>query len=147
MMSGKKTVIFILGFCFCFCGLFFYFQTYAYYQEVYGVKSILVNEKKIKVWNYQGIKANTSALKMRSCFNSKPSEFVTLYPAKNAKPLSAPFWFSCFNSKKLQIAIDKGIIVAYLAVENEKPGIDRFVTIFPGGNGYEWRQLNERYLD
>ena len=51
------------------------------------------------------------------------------------------------NSKDLQNAIDVGNARAYLAVENEVEGIDRFVVIYPDGRGYEWRQLNKKYLD
>lgn len=146
-MTGKVTVIIILGFSFCFGVLFFYFQTFAYYREVSGLKFITVNTKKIEVWNYQGISAKTSALKMRSCFNTNVSAFQTLALAKKPQPLTAPFWFSCFNSKDLQNAIDVGNARAYLAEENEVEGIDRFVVIYPDGRGYEWRQLNKKYLD
>ncbi len=146
-MNGKITVTVILGFSIFFGILFYYFQTYAYYQEVSGVENILVSDKRIKVWNYQGIRADTSALKMRSCFKVQTSAFRALAPAENPQPLNAPFWFSCFNSKDLQNAIDDGSARAYLAKENEVEGIDRLVVIYPDGRGYEWRQLNKKYLD
>tara|TARA_B100000029_G_scaffold474429_1_gene516720 strand:- start:162 stop:602 length:441 start_codon:yes stop_codon:yes gene_type:complete len=145
-MSGKMTVIIILGSSFCFGILFFYFQTFAYYQEVLGLQSITVDSRKIEVWDYKGIRASTSALKMRSCFNAEVRDFQDLTLAKNPQPLSAPFWFSCFNSKDLQNAIDDGRAKAYIAVENERKGVDRLVIIYPDGKGYEWRQLNKKYL-
>jgi len=146
-MNGKVTVIIILGGSFCFGILFFYFQTFAYYREVSGLQKIIVDSKRIEVWNYQGIRASTSALKMRSCFNTEVKTFHNLTLAKNPQPLTAPFWFSCFNSKDLQNAIDDGTAKAYIAVENEVKGIDRLVVIYPDGKGYEWRQLNKKYLD
>ena len=60
-----------------------------------------------------------------------------------ASPLSAPFWFKCFNYEEIQSDIDKGVLKAYLAEENETPGIDRYIAISKNGLGYEWRQLNE----
>ena len=146
-MSGKITVITILGTSLFFGIIFFYFQSYAYYQEFSGVVKIEVQNRKIDVENYLGIKAKTSALKMRSCFVVKPSAFRNLSLAENPQPLKAPFWFDCFNSKDLQQAIDDKRAKAYLAKENEADGIDRLVVIFPNGRGYEWRQLNKKYLN
>ncbi|MFL2790291.1 MAG: DUF6446 family protein [Paracoccaceae bacterium] len=146
-MSGKITVVLILGFSFCFGIIFFYFQSFAYYQEVSGIKKIEVQDRKIEVKDYLGIRADTSALKMRSCFIAKSSDFRNLPPAKKPQPLNAPFWFDCFNSKDLQEAIDGGRAKAYLAKENEADGIDRLVVIYPNGKGYEWRQLNKKYLN
>jgi hypothetical protein len=132
-MSGKITVIIILGASLSFGIVFFYFQSFAYYQEFSGVAKIEVQDREIGVEDYLGIKASTSALKMRSCFVVKPAAFRNLPLAENPQPLKAPFWFDCFNSKDLQEAIDDDRAKAYVAQENEADGIDRLVVIFPNG--------------
>ena len=54
-------------------------------------------------------------------------------------------WFKCFDYEEIQSDIDKGVLKAYLAEENETPGIDRYIAISKNGLGYEWRQLNELF--
>ena len=51
--------------------------------------------------------------------------------------------YNVFNLDRIQYFIDNGKLKAYLAEENEYPGIDRYVAISINGIGYEWRQLNE----
>ena len=125
--------------------VFFYFQTYAYYSKVSNKEQIVVNKAQIKVEDYIGIRSDVSKLKLRGCFNIDPSAFKFLVTSFKASPLSAPFWFECFDYKEIQSDIDNGTLKAYLAEENEYPGIDRYVAISVNGIGYEWRQLNEKY--
>ena len=146
-MSGKITVIFLVGGSLIFGIAFFYFQTFAYYKKVNIKEEILVQSKKIKVTNYRGINSDISKLKLRGCFQVEPSYFDEFKTSNNASPLSAPFWFDCFDYKEIQSNIDKGFLKAYLAEENEAPGIDRYVAISKIGFGYEWRQFNEKYME
>ena len=99
----------------------------------------------IQVEDYIGIRSDVSKLKLRGCFNIDPSAFDFFDVSVKASPLSAPFWFDCFDYKEIQTNIDNGILKAFLAEENEYPGIDRYVAISVNGLGYEWRQLNEKY--
>jgi len=144
-MTGKITVILLIGVTLIFGIFFFYFQTYAYYSKVSTKNQIVVNKIQIKVEDYIGIRSDVSKLKLRGCFNTDPSAFEFFVTSVKASPLSAPFWFDCFDYKKIQFNIDNGTLKAYLAEENEYPGIDRYVAISINGIGYEWRQLNEKY--
>ena len=144
-MAGKITVILLIVITLIFGIVFFYFQTYAYYSKVSAKKQIVVNKTQIKVEDYIGIRSEVSKLKLRGCFNIDPSAFEFFVTSIKASPLSAPFWFECFDYKKIQSDIDSGILKAYLAEENEYPGIDRYVAISIHGIGYEWRQLNKKY--
>ena len=144
-MTGKITVILLIGVTLIFGIFFFYFQTYAYYSKVSTKNQIVVNKIQIKVEDYIGIKSDVSKLKLRGCFNVDPSAFEFFVTSIKASPLSAPFWFECFDYKEIQSDIDNGTLKAYLAEENEYPGIDRYVAISINGIGYEWRQLNEKY--
>ena len=144
-MTGKITVILLISVTLIFGLFFFYFQNYAYYSVVSSKKQIVVNKKQIKVKDYVGIRSDTSKLKLRGCFKLNPSEFKFFNRSSKASPLSAPFWFDCFDYKEIQNNIDDGTLKAYLAEENEYPGIDRYVAISINGIGYEWRQLNKKY--
>ena len=91
------------------------------------------------------MRSDVSKLKLRGCFKIDPSAFEFFVTSIKASPLSAPFWFECFDYKEIQSDIDNGTLKAYLAEENEYPGIDRYVAISINGIGYEWRQLNKKY--
>ena len=144
-MTGKITVILFIMITLIFGIVFFYFQTYAYYLKVSSKEQIVVNKTQIKVEDYIGIRSDVSNLKLRGCFNVDPSAFEFFVTSIKASPLSAPFWFECFDYKEIQSDIYNGTLKAYLAEENEYPGIDRYVAISINGIGYEWRQLNEKY--
>ena len=146
-MSGKITVIFLIGTTFIFGVIFFYFQTFAYYKTVNMKQEIQVNKKIIKVNEYVGIRSDISKLKLRGCFQVNPTHLDNFDTSNNASPLSAPFWFNCFDYKSIQSDIDKGLLKAYLAAENEAPGIDRYIAVYENGIGFEWRQLNKTYLE
>ena len=115
-------------------------------KKVSNKEIIVVNNKQIKVKNYLGIRSDVSKLKLRGCFKVDQSLFEKFDKNDKASPLSAPFWFKCFDYKEIQSDIDKGVLKAYLAEENETPGIDRYIAISKNGLGYEWRQLNEMFV-
>ena len=145
-MSGKITVILLIGITLVFGAIFFYFQNFAYYSKVSNKEIIVVDNKQIKVKEYLGIRSDVSKLKLRGCFKVDPSLFEKFDENDKASPLSAPFWFKCFDYEEIQSDIDKGVLKAYLAEENETLGIDRYIAIYKNGLGYEWRQLNEKFV-
>jgi hypothetical protein len=146
-MNGKFFVISMIIFTISFSIILYYFQVYAFYDRDDGLASIKVLGKNIEVDNYKGIDSVTSGLKLRGCFSVDPAELLHAPGITKATPLSAPFWFTCFDHVKIQIDIDKGYAKAFLVSENEKDGIDRVIAIYPDGNAFQWRQLNSRYLD
>ncbi len=146
-MSGKSAVILLVLFTIGFSIALYYFQVFAFYTKVDGLTSIKVLNRTVLVQNYEGIDSNSSGLKLRGCFKVDPEAFSELPRLTKATPLSAPFWFDCFNHIKIQEAIDLGKAKAILAAENEKDGIDRVVAIYANGDAFQWRQLNEKFLD
>ena len=146
-MNGKFFVTSLLFFTVIFSIILYYFQVYAFYIEADGQKSIKVFNKDVEVVNYRGIDSATSGLKLRGCFSVDPEEFLALPELVKATPLSAPFWFSCFDHIKIQLGIEKGYAKAFLVSENEKDGIDRVVAVYPNGSAFQWRQLNSKFLD
>ena len=146
-MNGKTLVISLLTFTVLFSIALYYFQVFAFYKKSDGLPSIKVLSKLIPVQNYRGIDSAASGLKLRGCFTVDTAEFSDLPTLSRATPLSAPFWFDCFDNVEIQKAIDTGKAKAFLVAENEKDGIDRVVAVFPNGNAFQWRQLNSKYLD
>ena len=146
-MSGKILVISLIIFTCVFSGLLYYFQVFAFYKRSDGLNFIGAFNQNVPVENYRGIDSATSGLKLRGCFDVDPERFAGFPTLVKATPLSAPFWFYCFDHVKIQKAIDSGQAKAFLVSENEKDGIDRVVAVFPNGMAFQWRQLNSKYLD
>lgn len=146
-MNGKILVISLIIFTFVFSAALYYFQVFAFYKRADGLASIEAFGDIIPVQNYRGIDSDTSGLKLRGCFDVDPQEFTEFPSLSRATPLSAPFWFNCFDHIKIQKAIDLGYAKAFLVSENEKDGIDRIVAVYPNGIAFQWRQLNSKYLD
>ena len=146
-MNGKLLVISLLTFTILFSIVLYYFQVFAFYKKSDGLSHIKVFARSVPVQNYRGIDSVTSGLKLRGCFSVDIDEFSQFQELEKATPLAAPFWFSCFDHKNIQEAIDSGNAKAFLVSENEKDGIDRVVAIYPNGNAFQWRQLNSKFLD
>lgn len=146
-MSGKILVISLVGFSFAFGFFVYYFQVFSYYSKVEGLDYIFVDGKKINVEQYYGLDSSISGLKLRGCFKVNIEDFKTFKKYKKATPLQAPFWFNCFDNEKIQKSLEKNEASAFLAEENELDGIDRIVAIYSDGRGYQWRQLNSKYME
>ncbi len=146
-MKGKTFSIGLGVFCFLFGVTLFYFQVFAFYSKVSDLDYIKFEGLPIAVSNYRGIDSDTSALKLRGCFNVDPNLFSTKPLAANPTPLAAPFWFDCFDYEYLSNELESGDARAYVAQPNEYDGIDRLVLVFASGEAYQWRQLNSKYLD
>lgn len=146
-MNGKVFAVGFVAFAVIFGAGLYYALVYAYYEKVNDVSEITVQDRTIAVSNYKGIDATSSGLKLRGCFDVTVADFEGLEQGVKAIPLSAPGWFKCYNVGKLQEDLDAGRAVAYLAVENEKDGIDRLVAVYPDGRAFQWRQLNEKYQE
>tara|TARA_B100001057_G_scaffold476828_1_gene545314 strand:+ start:713 stop:1174 length:462 start_codon:yes stop_codon:yes gene_type:complete len=147
IMSGKILVISLVGFSFAFGFFVYYFQVFSYYSKVEGLDYIFVDGKKINVEQYYGLDSSISGLKLRGCFKVNIEDFKTFKKYKKATPLQAPFWFNCFDNEKIQKSLENNDASAFLAEENELDGIDRIVAIYSDGRGYQWRQLNSKYME
>ncbi len=145
-MNGRVLMITMLTFALIFGAALWYFQVYAYYTEVTGLPTLRVQDREIAVTDYSGIDSETSGLKRRGCFIADPGAFTALDVMRKPTPLKAPNWFACFDYESLTLDLEAGRAKAFLAVENEKDGIDRVVAIYPDGRGFEWRQLNGKFV-
>jgi hypothetical protein len=138
-------MIAFLAFVVVFAAALVYFQLFAFYQRTEGVGGLEVAGTVVPIADYDGIDAATSPLKLRGCFRADPDAFAAVPPAPEAEPLTAPFWFGCFDARAIARDLDEGRATAH-ALETDRPeGFDLMVAIYPDGRGYLWRQLNERF--
>ncbi len=144
---GKFVAFMLVGFPLIFGAVLYYFQYYAYYEEVTGVTSIMVEGREVPITNYEGIRAESSNLKMRGCFNVDPAEFEGVAIAEDAVPLTPPSWFECYDVEALTHDLEAGEATAYYATMDDREGMDLIVMVYPDGRGFQWRQLNDEYQE
>lgn len=92
-----------------------------------------------EVADYRGIGLPSAPFDLRGCFTFTG----TLSQATMAtapKPPVGPAWFDCFDGPAIAADLAAGRATAILAAENEMPGADRIVAIYPDGRAFQWRQ-------
>ena len=130
-----------------------YTQQYAYYSPVAlgpGLAMTLVPTAggapvKLQADDFHGIDATSSPIRFRACFTvaTPLSELAARYaPYVKAEPLLAPGWFSCFDARKISLALQAGEAKAFLAQKGVAPDVDRVIAVFPDGHAFAWQQLD-----
>ena len=119
-------------------------------QEIRLVSVATGQPEPILVEGIEGVDAESSPIKFRSCFKTPMSlalltETYQVYP--DAEPLIAPTNFPCFDAEAIGAALDTGEAVAFLSEPEIHKGVDRVVAVFPDGRAFAWQQLNDTYKD
>lgn len=146
-MSGRRLMILFLAFVAVFAAALVYYQLFAFYERSGAVETLEVAGAAVPVADYQGIDARTSPLKLRGCFRADPLLFAAAEPAADATPLTAPFWFGCFDAGRLTEDLAAGRAAAYALGRDAPAGFDLMAAIYPDGRGYLWRQLGAIYRE
>ena len=144
-MNGKRFIFLFLGGVVFFTVALFYFQNYAYYDSTDTRQNFFLGNTRHEISNYQGIDSESSALKLRECFVIDSLDNIDLSKYEKPTPLTAPFWFKCFNAEKITKDLLEGKASAFLLKKEEFDGIDNVIAIYPDGKSYRWRQLNSKY--
>ena len=144
-MNGKSFIFLFLGAVVIFTVALFYFQNYAYYDASDLKQNVLLGNKRYEISNYQGIDSRSSALKLRECFVIDSLDNIELSKYEKPTPLTAPFWFKCFNAERITKDLLDGKASAFLLKKEEYDGIDNVIAVYPDGKSYRWRQLNSKY--
>ncbi len=144
-MNGRRFITLFLSSVVIFTGALFYFQNYAYYDSIDIRQNILLGEKRYEISYYQGIDSESSGLKLRECFVVDILDDISLPKYEKPTPLTAPFWFKCFNAERITKDLENGKASAFLIKREEFDGIDDVIAIYPDGRSYRWRQLNTKY--
>ena len=145
-MNGKRFIFLFLSGVVLFTVALFYFQNYAYYDSLEIRQNILFGNKRYQISNYKGIDSKSSGLKLRECFIVDSLDTIELPKYEKPTPLTAPFWFECFNAKRITKDLEDGKASAFLFEREEFEGIDAVIAIYPDGRSYRWRQLNSKYV-
>ena len=144
-MNGKRFIFLFLGGVVVFTVALFYFQNFAYYESKDIRQNIFFGNKRYEISNYQGIDSKSSGLKLRECFVLDSVDNLDLPKYEKPTPLTAPFWFECFDAEKITKDLEDGKASAFLSRMEEFDGIDNVIALYPDGRGYRWRQLNNKY--
>tara|TARA_B100001057_G_scaffold351825_1_gene353306 strand:- start:272 stop:715 length:444 start_codon:yes stop_codon:yes gene_type:complete len=144
-MNGKHFIFLFLGGVVVFTVALFYFQNYAYYNSTDFKQNIFLGNKRYEISNYKGIDSESSGLKLRECFVVNRLDNLDLSKYEKPTPLTAPFWFKCFNAERITKDLSDGKATAFLLKKEEFDGIDTVIAVYPDGRSYRWRQLNSKY--
>ena len=144
-MDGKRFIFLFLGGVVVFTATLFYFQNYAYYGSIEIREKFLLGNKRYEISNYEGIDSESSGLKLRECFVVNRLDNLDLSKYEKPTPLTAPFWFKCFNAERITKDLSDGKATAFLLKKEEFDGIDTVIAVYPDGRSYRWRQLNSKY--
>ena len=145
-MNGKRFILLFLCSVVIFTAALLYFQNYAYYDSIDIRQNILLGKKRYEISYYQGIDSESSGLKLRECFVVDILDGINLPKYEKPTPLTAPFWFKCFNAERITKDLEDGKASAFLFKKDEFDGIDNVIAVYPDGRGYRWRQLNSKYM-
>ena len=145
-MNGKRFILLFLCSVVIFTATLFYFQNYAYYDAIDIRQNILLGKKRYEISYYQGIDSDSSGLKLRECFVVDSLDEINLPKYEKPTPLTAPFWFKCFNAERITKDLEDGKASAFLFKKEEFDGIDNVIAVYPDGRSYRWRQLNTKYM-
>ena len=145
-MKGKHFILLFLCSVLIFTVTLFYFQNFAYYTSIDIRQNILLGKKRYEISNYQGIDSESSGLKLRECFVLDILDDINLPKYEKPTPLTAPFWFKCFNAERITKDLEDGKASAFLFKKEEFDGIDNVIAIYPDVKSYRWRQLNSKYM-
>lgn len=144
-MSGKLLVGLIAAVAVATALGVYYLQVFYYYDRVVLDGLTLTTpegETAIDATDIRAIDANSSPIRFRACFDVPPMPDTDAIPYDGAVPLTAPFWFDCYDAEAIGAALANGTARAYLGTKNIAYGVDRVVAITDDGRGVVWHQLN-----
>lgn len=147
-MSGKIIAIFLAAIAVIGGVSMYWLQVYAFYDPVEVPAADLAPEgaaaSAFEARAIEAIDATSSPIRFRACFETEtaPGDLAAATPYPDAIPLTAPFWFDCFDAEAIGTALATGDARAFLVTRNIEYGVDRVVALTGDGRGYAWHQLN-----
>lgn len=150
---GKFLAILILGAAALGGGAMYYLQVYGYYTEIPAVGPADVQATALTTGqpqplphaDFRAIDSDSSPIRYRACFTTTlglDDLSATYQTYQGAIPLTAPYWFDCFDAREIGTALESGQARAFMGTENIRYGIDRVIAVLPDGRGFVWQQIN-----
>ena len=155
MTAGRLLAIAIVGGTLIFGVALWYFQIYAYYDEL-AEEPLEIQGVSYEVTAWEGIDAPaaedgtpTSPLKRRVCLSVAPETARKIAAeqaeAEGLEPLVAPPWFECFDAGQLTEDLASGLAAGYHLGPSGFEGVDNYMALYEDGRVYLWRQLDPKY--
>lgn len=125
----------------------FYLQVYAFYERPDPASVDLRITRAgetvpLGATEVEAIDATSSPIRFRACFEAPASAAGGAEPYPDPVPLTAPFWFSCFDAERIGDDLGAGRARAVLGERDVIWGVDRVLALYPDGRGYAWHQIN-----
>lgn len=151
-MNGKMVGVSILGAALLAGGALYYLQVFHFYDLVApGALELSAmgadgSPVALDIADARAIDATSSPIRFRACFSlATLPDTALLTPYEGAEPLTAPYWFDCFDAAAIAASLDSGQAEALLAQAGIAHGVDRVLAILPDGTGYAWHQFNPEF--
>lgn len=146
-MSGRLVALLLLA-----CGVIagagmFYLQVFAFYDRLDPLEvDIRITRGgqagSLEAREIAAIDATSSPIRFRACFEAPATASAGADPYPGAVPLTAPFWFSCFDAARIGKDLATGAARAVLGERDVVWGVDRVLALYPDGRGFAWHQIN-----
>ena len=151
-MIAKIWIVFIMLTALIAGIALYYFQVYAYYEEVPAEAAVVDmvsltsgEAEPVAFDNFRAIDSNSSPLRYRACYDMPASLAMlteTYQIADDAEPRVAPGWFDCFDAGQIGADLQAGVAVGFLGQRDVQYGIDRIVAVYDDGRAFAWHQIN-----
>ena len=150
MNTGKIMAASIVISALLMGGVVWYMQVYGYYDYIdpqQGAQFLQITGqdgtlRPLPVADFEGIDADSSPLRYRSCFQLDPAPLADAQLYEKPTPLVGPSWFDCFSAGPLTRDLAAQTSRAYLLEQDIQPGFDRVMAVYPDGRAFAWHQLN-----
>jgi len=146
-MTGRALFIGFLVALAVFTAALWYFQTYAFYEDIDAPEGGLMGRYPVETW--AGIDATSSPLKKRVCLTVTPETAQKIaddeFELTGGEPLVAPYWFDCFDAAALAADLAAGRAQLYSLGQEVAEGVDEYLALYADGRGFIWRQLDPRF--
>lgn len=145
-MTGRTLLIGGGIFLAVFTAALWYFQTYAFYEELPPETTVL-GQYPVERWD--GIDASTSPLKKRVCLTVSAQTARRIMDDEVAlsggEPLVAPSWFECFDAEAIARDLEAQAARLYMIRTSVFDGVDEYLAVYPDGRAYIWRELQPEF--
>ena len=145
-MTGRTLLIGAGVFLVLFTAALWYFQTYAFYEDLPPEPTVL---GQYPVQSWEGIDAATSPLKKRVCLTVTPEVAQQIADDTSeltgGEPLVAPSWFDCFDAETIARDLEAGKATLHMVATSVFDGVDEYLALYPDGRAYIWRELQPEF--
>lgn len=147
-MNGRTVLVIGGVLLLLFTAGLWYTQFHAFYYDLQR-EPLVIGGVEYPVETWVGTDASSSPLKRRVCLTLRgdvAEQILGAHPVlDDAEPLVAPDWFDCFDAGRIDRDIASGAAKVIKMGPSGFDGVDNYIALYPGGEGYVWRQILPDY--